>query len=576
MKLAFLLMGAAASAPVSLRGSDSLVSLSSHAYTYFYPMLVMDETRVQQIDAGTMVPNKFSYSQSFVPQQSKTVVRPNVDTLYTSSWLDLSTEPIVMSLPDTHGRFYEVQMLDAWTNTFAAPGKRTSGTDAQNILVSGPSNKSGSCLGLSHLKLRCIDAPTSSVLALGRIQTNGTSDYSAVHEVQKGFKLAPLSKWTSNNDIQSDTSSKHAQVGDKPLLPPAAIAALSAKEFFSRGSSLLLVNPAPLADESFLQSISELGIVAGKEFQYDALSDKVKDALDRAVVLGVEKINKIPEMSNKLSRPGWSKPNPNLGKYGTNYQLREEVAVIGLFANTPEDAVYLNVAAVPDSKGKGIPLAADRVYTLTFDKGNLPPVGAFWSVTLYDEKGYMIENAIDRYALHSWDSLEIGADGSTTITISAKVPATGDSNWLPAPSDGISNFVLTARFYWPSEQIIAGKWQMPAVHAVGAQSSSSSALLATTSNLETTSTTNETSDASASGNTFVVVALVASAVVALAAVGLAIGQQRRDTRTKRREPMLSLHSAGAEDPGRSFQSLATPTTVTPGKTIIAMDHYSAL
>jgi len=608
----------------------------------------MDETRVQQLNSTNV--NLFANAAEFMAAADRTVVRPNVDTLYSTAWLDFTHEPMVMSVPETGGRYYEMQMLDAWTNTFAAPGKRTTGTTARNFLLLGPENRDAHVL-CNHDKalqpdfrsdfvkirtarsdLTCIDAPTSTVFVLGRTQTNGVSDYDAVHAVQAGFKITPLSKWLEGGDGDSPTSDITAVWKKAPdaaddlaatPTPPSVIASLDAEQFFLRATTLLSTTSQPsAADAPLIKSLCALGIAPGSDFNFTSLAKPVQRALSRAVELGNRKVQGLPAAAAKAQKPGWAAPNTKIGNYGTSYELRESISVLGLFANIAKDAIYINLESLPESRvtdpnpdsgsatyteagtataaatgsgsGSGSePLTADRTYALTFPKGALPPVGAFWSITLYDTAGYLIPNSIGRYALHSWDHLIPDSNGSTTIVISAKPPApepgfefeqesastssTGTSNWLPAPTDGkrTTEFQLTARFYWPGDEIASGEWEMPSlsqvreVAAAGVATSTESATEPAAEPMQTTQTSlvekdqisednvvigagapSDDSD-SGSSSTVVVVVTVAAGVACLAAVAVAMiafrnTGRRGKRKNNKRQPILSLDSSEAE------------------------------
>ena len=172
---------------------------------YGFPLVIMDATRKKISNVATAGPsaapvNQFANMPQFPDASFKDVVRANVDTLYSSAWLDLAKEPIVLSVPDTKGRYYLMPMLDAWTNIFASPGKRTTGTKAGHFAITGPGWTGALPAGVQQLK-----SPTNMVWIIGRTQTNGPKDYAAVHAIQKQFKLTPLS------------------VFGKPYTPPAGV-----------------------------------------------------------------------------------------------------------------------------------------------------------------------------------------------------------------------------------------------------------------------------------------------------------------------------------------------------------------
>jgi hypothetical protein len=171
-------------------------SISTDAYLYFYPLVTMDLTRKQMINSDPKIagiggpPNTFDNVQAFPTADMRVVVRPNFDTLYSSAWVDLTREPMVISAPDTGGRYYLLPMLDMWTDVFASPGWRTTGTKAANFLLVPPGWNGKVPEGFTR-----INAPTPYVWIIGRTKTDGPPDYAAVHDIQKGYKITPLSGW---------------------------------------------------------------------------------------------------------------------------------------------------------------------------------------------------------------------------------------------------------------------------------------------------------------------------------------------------------------------------------------------
>jgi hypothetical protein len=222
------------------------------AYLYGYPLVLMELTR--------QVPmNQFRHAQAFPTADFRTVVRPNVDTLYSSAWLDVSHEPIVLSVPDTHGRYYLVQMLDAWTETFAVPGARTTGTKAGQFAIVGPEWR-----GTVPSHMTTITAPTNLVWLIGRIQTNGPDDYPNVHTLQRGFRLAPLSATTDG--ISSPSLAASAPQPNADLPPPARVAQMDAVTFFTSLADAMKHNPPHADDARFIAPFSAIGLVPGKAF----------------------------------------------------------------------------------------------------------------------------------------------------------------------------------------------------------------------------------------------------------------------------------------------------------------------
>jgi hypothetical protein len=432
--------------------------IAQKAYTFAYPMVVMEMTRRATTLGGggysTLV-NRFANALVFPDDRFRQVIRPNADTLYSVSWLDLSKEPILLHVPDTQGRYYLFQLLDAWSETIASPGKRTTGTGEGWFAIVGPGWKGNLPPGAKR-----IDCPTNMAWLLGRTQTNSAADYDLVHKIQRGYKLVPLSSYPEEPPAAAyDPSQPPARSN---VAPPAQVAQMSASEFFQTFAQILSANPAHGEDAAMMAQIASIGIVAGKPFPAKKFSDVKLKAIDdgvhdAAVALAAFDGTRLP-----AGRTGWTLPG-KYGRYGTNYQMRAIVARYFFGALPAEDAVYLS--CLRDAAAQ--PFTGAQRYVMHFDKGGLPPVQAFWSLSLYDDQGYFAANSIKRFAIGDRDALKFNADGSLDLYIQHDSPgADKEANWLPAPAAG---FNLVLRMYWPEEQAIKGTWIPPAVAAADAK-----------------------------------------------------------------------------------------------------------
>jgi len=426
-------------------------------YTYLYPLVLMDVTRRQatNVEAGKTVGrgpmNTFVHVRTFPPADFRDVVRPNFDTLYSIAWLDLTKEPVIVSVPDTQGRYYLLPMLDMWTDVFAVPGQRTTGTGAGRFAVV-PRGWSGSL----PRGVQRIDAPTPHVWLDGRTQTNGPQDYDAVHKVQDGFGIARLSQL---GKVSKPTPVRIDPKVDMKTPPMLQVNAMSAGDYFAYGAKLMTVNPPHITDQPIVARMNRIGIVAGKSFDLGKAESAVKRALERVPADALTNFQaKIPTLGRVVNY--WQLITDTMGVYGTYYLKRAIVAQIGLAANLPEDAVYpLNIG---DADGK--PLDGSNRYLLSFAKNEIPPVGAFWSLTLYDKDGFPTANALNRCAIGDRDALKYN-DGSLDLLIQHASPgADKESNWLPAPT---GPFNLLMRLYAPEPQVLDGRWMPPAVRRVG-------------------------------------------------------------------------------------------------------------
>jgi hypothetical protein len=345
-------------------------SIATDAYIYFYPLVTMDLTRKQLtnkspgagIFGGPM--GVFVNVEAFPSADFKAVVRPNFDTLYSSAYLDLTKGPMVVSVPDTGGRHYLLPMLDMWTDVFASPGSRTTGTQAGNFLVT-PRGWSGTVpAGLTQ-----IEAPTPYVWIIGRTQTDGPADYDAVHKIQAGYKITALSDW---GQTPGPIEAKIDPSIDMKTPPKTHVDTMRGGAYFAYAVELLKLHPPHITDQPMIAQMKRIGIEPGKSFDISKADPVVRKALEDAPATAEKLMEwKIPTLARVANY--WSMNTDTMGVYGNYYLKRAIVAQLGLGANLPEDAVYpLNLA---DETGK--PLDGENKYTIHFDKTALPPVNAF-------------------------------------------------------------------------------------------------------------------------------------------------------------------------------------------------------
>jgi hypothetical protein len=430
------------------------------AYVYFYPLVTMDVTRRvgTNIEGGKLPGlgpmNMFHHFRAYPTADFKSVVRPNFDTLYSISFLDLTKEPMVVSAPDTAGRYYMLPMLDMWTDVFAVPGKRTSGTKPVNFAVVPPGWQGQLPAGVEK-----IQAPTPYVWIIGRTQTNGPKDYEAVHKVQDGYTLSPLSQWGKTPQPVKAVIDPSVDMKTPPL---DQVNKMPAAEYFKYAAEIMKLNPPHATDWSTVARLKRIGIEPGKSFDYEGLDPAIQQALNKAATDGLKGMYaKIPTVARIAN--GWSMNTDSIGVYGIYYLKRAIIAMLGLGANPPEDAIYpMNLA---DADGK--PLVGEHNYVLHFNKGELPPVDAFWSVTMYDEAGFQVANPINRFAIGDRDDLKYNADGSLDLYLQHESPGPDkESNWLPSPAQG--KLGVTMRLYAPRAEVLEGRWNPAAIKQVGA------------------------------------------------------------------------------------------------------------
>jgi hypothetical protein len=446
-------------APVSAPAltEEQARAIAVDAYVYFYPLVTMDVTRKQftniepgkEFGKGPM--NMFVSVPAYPPADFKGVVRSNFDTLYSVAWLDLTKEPLVVSVPDTAGRYYLLPMLDMWTDVFASPGWRTTGTQARNFLVTPP-DWSGKVLeGCTR-----IAAPTAYVWIIGRTKTDGPPDYDAVNKIQAGLKVTPLSEW---GKASKPVEAKIDPTVDMKTPPREQVDTMPAVAYFTYAAELLKLQPPHLTDQPILAEMKRIGIESGASFDISKLDPAVRKGVEAAPAEAQQLMKwKVPTVARMANY--WSMNTDTMGVYGNYYLKRAIVTQLGLGANLPEDAIYpLNLA---DEAGK--PLDGANQYTIHFEKGATPPVRAFWSLTLYDSDGFQVANVLNRFAVSSWMPFHYNADGSLDLHFQSDSPGKGkEANWLPAPK---GPFNLTMRLYSPQAEALTGKWNPPPIKKV--------------------------------------------------------------------------------------------------------------
>ena len=450
--MAPLQLSAARAAPAV--SEEEARAIAVEAYLYLYSLVTMDLTRLQftnvdKVDEFKGPMNVFVNVPAYPTAEMKTVVRPNFDTLYSSAWLDLTEEPMVVSVPDTDGRYYLLPMLDMWTDVFASPGWRTTGTGAQTFLVTPPGWTGTVPDGITELK-----ASTPYVWIIGRIKTDGPADYDAVHKIQDALKLRPLSQ-IDNEDWKPAPTKIDPDV-DMKTPPKEQVDTMPAGKFFAYAAELLKLHPPHFTDEPIIARMKRIGIEPGKSFDIASVDPAIRKGIEAAPKAALELMAwKLPTLARVENY--WSMNTDTMGVYGNYYLKRSIITQQGLGANVPQDAIYpLNIG---DKDGK--PLDGTNNYTIHFSKDEIPPVNAFWSITLYDAQGFQVANELNRFAVSNWMPFKYNDDGSLDLYFQHESPGKDkEANWLPAPK---GPFNLTMRLYAPKSEALTGKWNPPPV-----------------------------------------------------------------------------------------------------------------
>jgi hypothetical protein len=433
------------SAPPPPPVATSQVTAADQAYTYTIPIFKFYATQRAYIAQG-IPPNYFVNATTLADATERTVTKPNHDTLYSIAWIKLDNGPLEVDTPDSGTRYFSLAFMDAYTNVFAVHGTRVDGGVAQRLWLVGPGWSGDAPAGTV-----LVQSQTNSVWALGRTYVDGTpEDYPLAYALQAQLKIV----------FPEGTSPlPYSGLDLEPPAPPSGFW----PGYFTYVDQLLTQNPPPAADDSFLAAGPEtIGVGPGliyENFQVDPaqIDQGASAALLRA---------STPNLA--LTSTGWAHATEDVGNYGTNYDLRAQEALTAFGVLPDAEAVYFiatAAAATPSS-----PLDGNTVYQVVFPAGQLPPTNAFWSLTLYEgtdqSQAYFYDNPDNIYAI-SWPASHpaLNADGSLTLTISnvkpADVPMT---NWLPAPA---GPYNLQLRDYLPTDDVLSGTWEPPAIVAAG-------------------------------------------------------------------------------------------------------------
>ena len=385
--------------------------------------------------------NRFRhYARSATPADQD-IVTPNNDTPYSWAWLDLRAEPIVLSLPAVPApRYYVNQWFDLYTHNFAYTGVRTTGRAAGTYLFVGPRWKGEVPKGITKV----FRSETDFVGTLTRTQLAGPEDIPAMQDIQVRYKLIPLSQFTR-----------------KPAPKPAAPVAWPAWDankaegigFIAYLNALLPFMPTVPSEKAAFARFAKIGIGPRKPFDPSKLDPATRDAIEQGVA------DASKELKDKALAQTSSK-----GFFGTRSELgadyviyRSMGAMLGIYGNSTEEAVYASQQTGPDGKV----LDGSKHWVLRFEPGQLPPVNEFWSITMYNlPQRLLVENQINRYSVGDRTAgLKQGPDGSLEIYVQHDNPGPDKaSNWLPAPK---GPFFFVARFYGPKQAAMDGTWKLP-------------------------------------------------------------------------------------------------------------------
>ena len=436
-------------------GAEEAVRIAVDSYIYGYPLVTFDTVRQQQTNVAAPDPEHAPMGQvikmrSYPAVDNHCCAAPNADTLYTEVWLDVSSEPWIFSIPDMGDRYFIMPMLDGYSEIFKVASPPTTGSKAQSYAITGPGWSGTLPAGVTEVK-----SPTAIVWILGRIYCTGTpADYNAVHALQDKISVVPLSSYGKPYTPALAAVNPNF---DMKTAVRMQVDALDVDAYFNTLARLMKTNPPTTQDAPMVEQMARIGLVPGQDFDPSKLS-----FVDREVIKTVPKLallKMVEHLKKQKTTNGWLYFTSGVGVFGTDYLVRGMANALGPGWNRPQDAMY--PLSQKDSTGDAYN-GAEHKYVMHFEKGHLPPVKAFWSLTLYDTEFFFVPNSINRYELSQRNHFIANPDGSLDLYIQAESPGKGkEANWLPAPKE---KFDLVMRLYWPTDtppSILDGTWTPP-------------------------------------------------------------------------------------------------------------------
>lgn len=414
------------------------LEIAVEAYIWGYSLIALRRTEASALSTNSTI-NQFYYLADLATPEDMGVVRPNNDTIYASAFLDLSQNPLLLSVPATGDRYYTLQFMDAYTNVINYVGTRVTGSEAGIYAVVSeewqgelPNNLSG-----------IIEIPTDTVWLLGRTLVNGEADLATANSIQEQYILSYYPSIPDNDFPNVPFTGSPQNIANSGL------------NFYEELNYNLSFNPPPEDESSLLAQFATIGVGAGLTPTID--QETAQEAIEIA-----ESLISAEFAQTNVKINNWT-VNYSLGNFGDNYTLRAATAKFGLGANTAEEALYFS--AEKDENGNL--LTGKKQYKLTFTADNLIPVSpdGFWSITLYNQDGFLVENPLNRYSIGDrTEGLQYNADGSLDIYIQNQAPVGKENNWLPTPAD---NFNLTLRAYLPEDELLNQNYNIPSIDLVG-------------------------------------------------------------------------------------------------------------
>jgi len=461
-----LVLGAALAAPAIGRAQvkqPMLEDLAHRAAIYLFPVHEMYRTRwnatVNEKNPARQKLNRLLHVPMLATPRSRGVTTPNVDTLYSSAWLDLSLEPVFLTVPDMGGRYYSFAFMSLFTDNFAYVCRRLDGNRPRPRMIVGPAWK-----GDADRDVVLVRAPTNGVWLLGRLLIDGPPDQETVWTLQSRTLLESPDMRNERRILETqELMRQRSTAPPEPVADWAPVNPSDPFDLFEVGMRALGEGPLGERDKAAMEEFAPLRLRPGRKFDVRGFNEGEREAIKRGIARARDDIRTAAPRAGQTIN-GWRYPGRHLGNFGDDYLYRAQIALTALAALEPAEATYLMCDAAD-----GRPLDGRDRYALRFEAGKRPPARAFWSLTMYEVtpegRAFLVDNPLSRYAIGDRShGLVHGADGSLEILLQHERPASErETNWLPAPAGPMR---LVLRAYEPSEALLDGTWAAPAVKRV--------------------------------------------------------------------------------------------------------------
>lgn len=432
---------------------DEARVIAKEAYVYGFPMVDGYQTlyaqAVDRSGPNYKAPlNQIGSAASVATPQDTAIITPNSDTPYSFLWMDLRTEPLVLTLPEVEpNRYYSVQLIDLYTQNFAYLGTRATGNKGGSFLIAGPGWKGEKPAGIAEI----VPSETEISYALFRTQLFNPGDLDNVKRVQAGYRVQPLSQYLGK------PAPPAAPAVDWPKPDPATMTTTPA--LFRYLNFLLAFAPTDPSETDLMARFAKIGVGPGLPFDENRLAPEMRQALQDGIADGMKEFADFKAAEIDTKKVHSSDFFGTRAYLKNNYLYRYAGAKLGIYGNSGEEAIYPAYFVDAD----GAPLDASKAsYVMHFDAGKLPPANAFWSLTMYDGKSQLlVDNPLNRYLVNSpmLPDLETDTDGGLSLTLQHESPgADKEGNWLPAPN---GPFYAIMRIYLPKPEVISGEWTEP-------------------------------------------------------------------------------------------------------------------